>query len=254
MMNISLFLVVALLFPLADLWLYPRLQRATAAGTPGVRVRYHLIGAASLWLVAAGSVAVMLRQQQPWSDLRLDVPSPLRLAAGFAVVIAYIAYVMTRYSRLIGKPDRLRAMMKNHANIEALLPHTPAEAKTFAFLSISAGVCEEIVYRGFVLWFTTVWLGVWTGFLATSVIFGLAHAYLGRTHILRTAIAGLVLGIVAVGSASLLPAILLHAFTDLLSGDLGYRALRLEPLEQVRHERLGETIGNGADGAALLVE
>jgi len=252
MANMSFFLFVALLFPLTDLWLYPRLRRATAAGTPGARVRYHLIGAASLWLVAACSVAVMLRQQQPWHDLRLDVASPLRLAAGFALAAAYIAYVMKGYRRLIGKPDRLRTMMKNHANVEALLPHTRAEAKTFAVLSISAGVCEEIVYRGFILWFTTMWLGVWAGFVVTAVIFGLAHAYLGPKHILRTAVAGVVLGIVAVGSASLLPAILLHAFTDLLSGDLGFRSL--EPLEQVRHERLRETVGNGADGAALLVE
>jgi membrane protease YdiL (CAAX protease family) len=226
MMNMSFFLFVAFLFPLADLWFYPRLQRATAAGTPGARARYHLIGSASLWLLAGCAVALVLRRQQPWSDLRLDVPSPLRLAAGLALVIAYIAYVMRQRRVLIRKPDRLRALAEKGASTIALVPHTETEVKTFEVLSVSAGVCEEIIYRGFMLWFASMWIGLWPGVLVTSVLFGLAHVYLGKKYIVRTAFGGVLFGVIAVGSASLWPAILLHAFTDLLSGDLSYRAVR----------------------------
>ena len=254
MLTICFFLAVAFLAPLPDLYLYPRLQRATAAGDPGARVRYHLLGAAYLCLLAVLAVALVLRRPQPWSDLRLDVPSPLRLAAGGAAVAAYIVYVMRHRSRLIRKPERLRALIRKHPSTEALVPHTEREVKTFAVLSVSAGVCEEVVYRGFMLWYAATWIGLWPALVATSLLFGLAHAYLGKEHILRAAVAGLLFGVLAIASASLWPAILLHAFTDLLSGDLFYRATRSEPLEEVRHERLGEAIGNGADGAALLVE
>lgn len=223
MLNTSFFLFVAFLAPLADLWLYPWLQRTTA---PGARIRYHLIGAASLWLMAGIAVALVLRHPQPWSDLRLDVPSPLRLAAGLALVIAYIAFVMKQRRALLGKPERLRGLLQKHASTVALAPHTPAEVKSFAVLSVSAGVCEEIVYRGFMLWFVAIWIGLWPAVLATSVLFGIAHGYLGRKYVVRTALGGVLFGVIVVGSASLWPAIVLHAFTDLFSGDLFYRALK----------------------------
>ena len=119
-------------------------------------------------------------------------------------------------------------------------------------LAVSAGVCEEVVYRGFMLWFSTRWLGLWPAVIVTSVLFGFAHLYLGKTHVLRTSIVGLLFALIAVGSASVWPVIALHAFIDVFGGDIGLRAL--EAFEEVRHEGLGEAIGNGADGAALLVE
>ncbi|HEX3582354.1 MAG TPA: type II CAAX endopeptidase family protein, partial [Thermoanaerobaculia bacterium] len=238
MLTIYFVLFVAFVFPLLDLFLYPRVR-------PGARARYHLIGSAWLWLMAAGTIAVM--RGHPWHDLRLDVPSPIRLAAGFALVIAYGAHATKQTRALLRKPARLRALLQKHAYADALVPHTAAEMKTFAVLSVSAGFCEEVVYRGFMLWCATTWIGLWPALLATSVLFGAAHAYLGKQGMLSAAVGGLLFGVVAIGSASLWPAIVLHAATDLFSGDLLYRASRLEPFEQVRHERLGEAVGNGAD-------
>ena len=249
------FVVFLLLFSVSDLYFYPLLQRATAAGSRNARARYHLIGSASLWVLAGCAIALVASHARPWSALRLDVPSPLRLAAGTALVIAYMVLVMKQRRGLIAKPDRLRAMMRKHPSTEALTPHTPAEVKTFAVLSVSAGVCEEVLYRGFLLWLATAWIGLWPALLATSLLFGIAHAYLGPKHIIRVFVGGIVFGLLTIGSASLLPAILLHTFTDLVSGDLGYRAYAgSEPFEEVRNEGLGEAVGDGADGAALLIE
>ncbi len=254
MMNISLFLVVALLFPLPDLILYPRLQRADAAGVPGARTRYYLICSAFLWLMA-GVVAVALRGSQPWSGLRLGVPSPLRLAAGFALVFAYVALAMKDRRRLLRQPERLRRLMAKFPSTHALTPHTAAESKIFVLLAVTAGICEEILFRGFMLWCATTWIGLWPALLLTSVVFGIGHSYLGRQQIVRTAIGGAMFGVVTIVAASVWPAVVFHTFVDLLSGNLGYHAFQpSEPLEQVRDERLSETIGNGADGAALLVE
>lgn len=252
MMNAGFFLFVALVFPLPDLWLYPRLQRATAAGVPGARTRYYLLGAATLWLLAGCAVALAMRSHVAWNDLRLGIPSPLRFAAGAAVVIAYGIVAMRQRHRLLAKPERLGRLMQRHTTETALMPHTRSEARAFQLLAVSAGVCEEVVYRGFMLWFVTAWIGLWPAVIVSSLIFGAAHLYLGRKHVIRTSIVGLVLALIAVGSASLWPGIVLHAFIDLYGGDLGFRSL--EALEQVGHERLRETIGNGADGAALLVE
>ncbi|HEX3109931.1 MAG TPA: CPBP family intramembrane glutamic endopeptidase [Thermoanaerobaculia bacterium] len=252
MLNVGFFLFVALLFPLPDLWLYPRLQRATAAGVPGARTRYYLLGAATLWLLAGCAVALAIRSHVAWNDLRLGIPTPLRFAAGAAVVIAYVIFAMRQRHRLLAKPERLRRVIKQHDTETALMPHTRSEARSFRVLAVTAGVCEEVVYRGFMIWCATLWLGLWPAVIVSSLVFGVGHLYLGRKHVLRTSIVGLFLALLAVASASLWPGIVLHAFIDLYGGDIGFRSL--EAFEQVRDERLRETIGNGADGAALLVE
>lgn len=247
MLNIGLLLFVALVFPLLDLFLYPRVG-------PGGRTRYYLISSAWMWLPAVAAAALAVRRHQPWSDLRLDAPSPLRLAAGFALVIAYIALALKQRRSLLRRPERLRQLMQKHSTTDGLIPRTRTEARTYVLFAVTAGISEEIVYRGFILWLATTWIGLWPALLATSLLFGSAHAYLGRAQVVRVTVVGAVFGLIAVGSASLWPVILLHIFVDLLSGDLGYRALRSEPFEQVRYERLGEAVGDGADGAALLVE
>ncbi|HEX7190379.1 MAG TPA: CPBP family intramembrane glutamic endopeptidase [Thermoanaerobaculia bacterium] len=227
MLDMCFFLFVALLSPLPDLVLYPRMRRATEAGAPGVRSRYHLLGAASLWLLAGVAVTLAMRRPLPWSDLRLGVPSLLRLAAGTALVVAYGVLALRQRRALLAKPERLQRLMQKHASAGALVPHTRAEVRSFTVLALSAGVCEEIVYRGFMLWFAAMWLGLWPGLLVSSLLFGLAHLYLGWKHVLRTSIAGVFFALVAVASASLWPAIALHAFIDILGGDLGFRSLQV---------------------------
>ncbi len=252
MLNAYFSLFVALLFPLPDLWLYPRLQRATAAGVPGARTRYYLLGAATLWLLAGCAVALAMRSHAAWNDLRLGIPSTLRFAAGAAAVIAYVIVAMRQRHKILANRERTSRLMQRHSTETTLMPHTRSEARTFQLLAVSAGVCEEVVYRGFMLWIATVWIGLWPAVIVTSLAFGVGHLYLGGKHVIRTTIVGLLFALIAVASASLWPVIVLHAFIDLFGGDLGFRSL--EALEQVCHERLRETVGDGVDGAALLVE
>jgi membrane protease YdiL (CAAX protease family) len=84
-------------------------------------------------------------------------------------------------------------------------------------LSVSAGVCEELVYRGFLL----TRLRELTGntvlpLLATSVAFGLAHIYQSVPAALSSCVFGLILGVFTLGSRNLFPAILAHAAWDVI--------------------------------------
>jgi membrane protease YdiL (CAAX protease family) len=84
-------------------------------------------------------------------------------------------------------------------------------------LALSAGISEEIVFRGFLL----TRLRELTGstvlpLLATSAAFGLAHLYVSGLDALQAGMLGLVLGMVTLGSRNLFPAILAHAGWDLL--------------------------------------
>jgi membrane protease YdiL (CAAX protease family) len=84
-------------------------------------------------------------------------------------------------------------------------------------LAVSAGVTEELVFRGFLLTRLRELTGSTVGaLLATSVAFGLIHVYQSVPHVLTSALFGLIMGVVTLGSRNLFAAILAHAAWDLL--------------------------------------
>ena len=120
--------------------------------------------------------------------------------------------------RRIGKmegaaPDLLRKLARH------LLPVNLLEYLPYSALAITAGVCEEFIYRGFVLaaLFRAA-LPVWAAVVLTSLLFGLAHAYQGRAGIVSTGLFGVVLAIARLGFGTLVPVMMWHAGLDLAAG------------------------------------
>ena len=100
-----------------------------------------------------------------------------------------------------------------------LLPQTGPEVAMWIAVSIAAGVCEEIVYRGYLqrqLWGLTRSLPA--ALALQSVIFGLGHIYQGWKPALVTAAYGLVFGLVAAWRRSIIPGAIAHAVVDILAG------------------------------------
>ncbi len=85
-------------------------------------------------------------------------------------------------------------------------------------LAVTAGICEEIVFRGFGFAYVRfLWPDATDGWLIviTSVVFGLAHLYQGLRGVVLTGLAGAVFASMTVTTGSLLPAIAVHAMVDL---------------------------------------
>ena len=221
-----LFVAITLVLPLIDwLWLFPLLRRATAAGVPGARSRAYVAYLVSAWGLTAGLLALWVDRGRPWTGLRLGLGTPLQSAAGLALAATYLVLGWAQRRTLLAQPDRLARVFARLGAAKPLLPHTPGERGGFALVAVSAGICEEIVYRGFVLWYISVWTGPLLAVLISSILFGFGHLYLSPRDALRTGLAGLLFGLVVLAAGSLWPAIVIHAAADLIGGDLGYRAL-----------------------------
>jgi membrane protease YdiL (CAAX protease family) len=109
-----------------------------------------------------------------------------------------------------------RAMMKSP--FAFLFPTNPLERRYFAALSISAGVCEEVIFRSFLVGYfhsAPFFLGVVIALLASSVLFGINHGYQGPVGVLTTGIGGLFFGLIYFTTGSLVVAMVLHALIDL---------------------------------------
>lgn len=122
----------------------------------------------------------------------------------------------TLVSRVLG-PDSAKG-------ISTLLPRGPAEIGAWVALSISAGICEEVVFRGYLQQqFRALSGSVAIAITAQAIVFGVGHGYQGVRNTIVIAVFGGVYGCLAHWRRSLRPGMILHAWTDVVSGILSGR-------------------------------
>jgi len=105
-------------------------------------------------------------------------------------------------------------------------PTHAGEMRAFAAVAITTGICEEVMYRGYLLYYLTEWLSAGAALAAAIGAFGLWHVYQGRRGVLQTTIAGAIGMGIYLFTGSLLAPMVLHATVDLANGFMGYRALQ----------------------------
>jgi uncharacterized protein len=109
---------------------------------------------------------------------------------------------------------------------ERILPRSSPETTTFLALAVTAGFCEEFLYRGFAMAaLARAGMPTWIVVLASSVLFGLAHLYQGRGGLIGTLFLGFVFGGLRVATGSLIPPIAWHAMIDIVAGVAGPKFL-----------------------------
>jgi membrane protease YdiL (CAAX protease family) len=202
---------------------WPRLRAALAAKIPGARLRGYLFVLVEEW-VLCGVVAVLwIRGGRAWSALWLAPPSGWRLVVSVLLVLP-IATLFLMQARAVARAPAARraALRPKFAAVEALLPHSRAEHRVFSALSLTAGFCEEFLFRGYLVWLFTPSLGLYGAVAVSVVLFGLGHLYQGAKPGMRSGVVGLVLALLALGTGSLLPGMLLHAVLDLGAGAMGF--------------------------------
>jgi membrane protease YdiL (CAAX protease family) len=105
--------------------------------------------------------------------------------------------------------------------IQALLPNGKLESALWIALSITAGICEEAIYRGYLqrqlIAFTR---SAVAGIVLTAIAFGAAHAYKGLAGALGICLGGAMYGVLAYWRKSVRPGMMAHAFTDSFAGVL----------------------------------
>ncbi len=103
------------------------------------------------------------------------------------------------------------------AAIAGLLPATPQERTLYAGVAVTAGVVEELLFRGFLMQYAIGTLG-WSwqsAALASAVAFGVSHLYQGPVTAGTAALIGLGFAESYALTASLLVPVLLHTALDL---------------------------------------
>ena len=100
-----------------------------------------------------------------------------------------------------------------------LAPQNGLELLLWILLSISAGICEELTFRGYLLQqFASIGRKLWIGVVISSLLFGVAHGYEGASGMIAITIYGALFCMLTITRGSLRPGMMAHAWQDIFSG------------------------------------
>jgi membrane protease YdiL (CAAX protease family) len=110
----------------------------------------------------------------------------------------------------------------NNSAAAAILPKTATELAVWLVIAATAGFCEELIFRGYLVRQFSAWSGsIQLALVVQAVLFGLGHGYYGKT-ILIIMLQGWLMGALAVWRKSLRPGMVAHVLQDALGGVMGY--------------------------------
>ncbi|MES2638172.1 MAG: CPBP family intramembrane glutamic endopeptidase [Myxococcota bacterium] len=201
---------------------YRQLRVLAMHSEPEAQVTFYRRFITRWWVTAAVAAVLMWMGGQP---LGLGPPrgyDAARLVAMFAIALGGsvgLAAVFSSIRRFF------RWQLAGIGLAHALFPRSRTAAVWFVPAAVTAGVCEEFVFRGLV----PAWAGdiaaamggaTWAPLAASAAIFGAMHIYQGWRGVILTGLFGGLLYLVTVRTGSLLPAMAIHSLVDLRFGAL----------------------------------
>ena len=224
-------LIVAFLAVVFPIWDRRETLRLKTSSDPLVRVRSYqktigwLLIMTALLLAAVPARRLFIAPVTP-RDLGIDLRAVHVIAIVIGLLIGFaLPVLLARFSGRGEEP----APPPQLTSIAFFLPRGGRERAWFAAMSVVAGVCEEIVFRGFLIRFFAeppVGIGLAAGVAVAAMIFGLDHGYQGVKGIVTTGVLALLFTAFFFGSGSLWLPIAVHALLDL-------RVLAIVPKEGI---------------------
>lgn len=216
------FLIVLITVPLLSWWSARKHGADVVEQLCGHRIQFYALSALTQWALTGLSLLVIWHDGQtvadigfhPWRSWIATVSLGLRLMVALGMIMAAILWM-----------QRKRRWSETHI-LMAILPETKVEKGAFVALAATAGFCEEMLYRGFVI--TRLIQATDhppSAVILAVIIFSLGHGYQGLIGLLRAGTLGAVLAATFVLTGSMVPGMISHFLFDALAGFWGRKLL-----------------------------
>ena len=200
----------------------PQMKRVEGGFDAATKIGAYWTNGVVLWVAAAMAGGVWLFAGRPIADLGLAWPAG-RVAVGLLVAVLFtVAFALDQWWQIGSETRRARSLERMQRDVP-FLPATRREFGHFTFLAVSAGVCEEILFRGYLISYISAFTGDTKAGLAAAVLvpgvaFGLVHLYQGWKAVAKIVFVAVTLGAIFLLTRSLLVPIVLHVTLDLVGG------------------------------------
>lgn len=165
-------------------------------------------------------VAIWWRDERPAAWLGLDAPISTAGLMGLAFAVALVSALI--FASVSRKPN---ARDIDAAAVSGMMPSTQSETRLFILFGVAAGVGWELLYRGFLLWALTPWIGMVGAVIVAAIAYALGHGSRDTKSLIGSVISSFLFTIGFAATGSLWWLILIHAALPLI-GLLAMRSLQ----------------------------
>src|SRR5215471_11983632 len=197
------YVVLIAAFLVADHFTWPAFLRRVRRDEGSARIWLWSAWMSLQWPTVAVGIALWLFHERSWSALGLILPGGWRMWASLLPILGFVLYqarTAAKIARIKGPKPRMRAQL---GDLSIALPHTRSELRSFVALSLTAGFCEEFLFRGYLIWALRPWLGWWGAAALSLPMFMAAHAYQGKAGVVQTGLLGTLFTLLVAISGSL---------------------------------------------------
>lgn len=194
-----------------------------------IKIQMYWINGFGLWAMAVIVLLVWYFSDRSVTDLGLGWPPPSINAWVSGLVGLFVFLYLLDVGAELATPSLREKTFQRWLSDMPFLPAKDVEWMHFNFLSLSAGICEEIVFRGFfitylysLLQFLSSGTAQLIAVLAPAFIFGFVHYYQGWKAMLKISLMAILFGYIFVLTQSLWLLILMHFLVDLLGGTFSW--------------------------------
>jgi membrane protease YdiL (CAAX protease family) len=215
---LALYLIV-----IAPIWDHFAIRKLRSGTDPRRKIKFYWLVIAATWTATAVACQTVGWQSIFWihPDSRDISWLPSGTGANSFMVgllVAFAAGALAPAILMKRSPRYAASIEKAMKPLQFILPATGQERGWWVAICATAGIGEEILYRGFLIQYfrhEPLHLNLIPAVLLACVIFGIAHLYQGVKGIAGTAFLGLVFSAIFVIAGNLLTPMILHFLIDL---------------------------------------
>jgi len=136
----------------------------------------------------------------------------------FYRIIAFLASAKYRQKRKKTLDEQAKGDDYHDLVISKLMmPRTKREKRWWVCVSLAAGICEEIIFRGaYIFLLASIFpnLSIYIVYALTVILFGLGHIYQGAKGLIISSLVGALFAAIYIVSGSLIIVVVIHFLTD----------------------------------------
>ena len=194
---------------------------------PNLRLHSYNLTMAQLWGLTIAIMAIWLWAERPLAQLgfrhELDLPTIVAWGAA-GVFILFSASQLLLVMTHEGSRTKLAQQLSEVGELTSLLmPRTGQEYRRSMGVSITAGIAEEIIFRGYLIWVFSLFIHPWIAGALSVCVFVFLHRYQSKAGLIQVALFAVVSTVMILASGSLWPVIVMHVLVDMLNISLGWK-------------------------------
>ena len=203
----------------------PGVKARIKAGGPGARIHMYWETCRMQWVLTAVALGGWWYAARPWAELGFSIQLTLQFWIVLAIAVAISAAMAAQFVAALRTPEGRHKCRESFGEAAFIMPHSRGEMRSCMVLAVTAGVCEEVLYRGFLIWYVTQFtgttaLGLAAAVTISSIAFGVGHLYQGPASAAKPTGFAVLAGTLYVVSGSLWIVMALHVFVDVACGVL----------------------------------